>query len=144
MKTFHTVYNHENPVSPHGGVSMTDAQYKDECDINFILKSFAVGDTRAVRPTGITGDFSKVGDFSECLEIVNKAKDEFAALPSSLRDRFGNDPRAYVDFCLDPANVDECIRLGLREKVEAPSRTTNDILESIEKNLVTPNGENPA
>lgn len=141
---FKTIYSHESPVSPHGGASLTDQQYKDECNIDYILKSFrADGRVPNMKLAAVGGDFSDIGDFSRCLERINRAKDEFAALPSDIRDRFGNDPSSYVDFVLDPANTEECIRLGLKVKSEAPKRTSEEILESIEQ-IVTPKGETGA
>ena len=141
MKTFKTIYDHLHPISPSGGVSLTDQQYKDECDVNAILKSYRVtGFCPSIRPAAVGGDFSDVGDFAACLERINRAKEEFAALPSAIRDRFGNDPRTYVEFVLDPANTDECVRLGLKEKLVPPSRTTEQILESIESKVTAPKG----
>lgn len=138
---FLTIYNHAVVVSPHGGKSLTDQQYKDECDINRILKLYgATGRLPVNIREGVSGDFSEVGDFQQCLDKVNRAKDEFQSLPSEIRQRFGNDPVAYVDFVLDPKNMEECVRLGLREKPVVPTRSTNEILESIEKNVTPPKG----
>lgn len=140
-KKFHTVYEHSNPVSPHGGVSMTDQQYLKECDINCILKTYgATGRLPSNIREGVSGDFSEVGDFQFCLDKINRAKDEFAALPSEIRARFGNDPVSYVDFVLNPDNTDECIRLGLKEQV-VHKPTTEELLEDIKRNTakdVTP------
>lgn len=136
---FKTIYDHANPVSPHGDeVSLTDKQYKDECDINSIIKRYIEkGITPPVRSEGITGDFSDIGDFQHCLDKIERAKAEFEALPSEIRSRFGNEPHSYVDFVLDPKNEEECIRLGLKVRHEPPSRSTTEILESIEKSVTS-------
>lgn len=142
MPVFHTRYNHEHPVSPHGGVSMTDQQFLPDCDINCILKQFAVkGEARAVQ-SGVYGDFSTIGDFRDCLERINHAKGEFEALPADLRSRFGNDPVAYVDFVLNPENVNECVKLGLRV-VNMPAESAVDVLKQI-KDVVTPKETSPS
>lgn len=144
MKTFKTIYNHAKPISPNGGVSMTDQQYVKECDINTILKQYgATGRLPVDIREGVSGDFSGIGDYKDCLDRINHAKDSFAALPSTIRDRFGNDPTAYVEFVLDPANTDECIRLGLKVKPEPAPETEVDVLKRIEEK-VTPKGNNPA
>lgn len=141
---FRTIYNHARPVSPHGGVSMTDQQYKSECDVNVILKRYAV--TGQLPPsarskTPITGNFADIGDFKNCLDRINAAHDEFAALPAELRARFGNDPTTFVDFVLDERNVDECVKLGLRERPAAPEPTAVDVLKEIRDSVTTkPNG----
>lgn len=140
---FYTRYNHPDPVSPSGGVSLTDPQFVDECDVNKILKRFgATGELPRVSRSVVSGDFSDVGDFQSCLERINRAKDEFLSLPSDIRARFGNDPEAYVGFVLDPTNQDECIRLGLREKASV-IETELDVLKDIKK-AVTPKEDTSA
>lgn len=140
MSKFRTIYNHAVVSSPCGGVSLTDQQYKRDCDINCILKQFGATGRLPVCREGVSGDFSDIGDYQKCLDRINHAKDEFSALPSDLRARFGNDPTAYVRFCLDPANVDECVRLGLRVKPAPKEDTAVDVLKRIEKG-VTPKKE---
>lgn len=142
MAKFKTILNHARPISPHGGISMTDQQYLKDCDINYILRRYQATGDIPVSKSGVYGDFSDVGDFSTCLNKINKAKAEFEALPSDLRARFGNDPESYVAFCLDPANIDEAVRLGLRVKPAANPDTPVDVLKRIEK-AVTPKGDNP-
>lgn len=127
--SFHTIYSHAHPVSPHGDeVSLTDQQYLKDCDINTIMEKYRITGALpcTVHPEGVSGDFSDLGDFQICLDKINRGKAEFMSLPSALRNRFGNDPAAYVDFVLDPANQDECIKLGLREKPVADPKPVVD------------------
>ena len=52
----------------------------------------------------------------------------FMAFPSSVRDRFGNDPSALFAFVHDSSNRDEAISLGLigpPPKVEPPASPAN-------------------
>jgi len=35
------------------------------------------------------------------------------ALDARTRERFDNDPGAFVDFCLDPSNLEELRKMGL-------------------------------
>lgn len=137
---FNTIFNHPRPISPHGGdVSMTDPQFLSDCDINIIIKRFAAtGQLPPTRREGISGDFSDVGDFQQCLDRINRAKSEFEALPSDLRARFGNDPRSYVDFVLNPDNADECVRLGLRVLPDKHVDTAVDVLNRIDSKLTAP------
>lgn len=134
---FFTVFRHQDPKSNCGVKSLTQQQYKDDCEIESIMKRYQITGQLPPSRSVISGDFSDVGDYQACLDKVNKAKDEFAALPSSLRDRFGNDPSAYVDFILNPANVEECCKLGLMEKVEPPSDTAVDVLKRIESKVTS-------
>ena len=64
--------------------------------------------------------FSAVPDFQEALNIVNEANALFGSLSSDVRKRFDNDPAKFLEFCNDPANGDELVSLGLRERPQAP------------------------
>lgn len=115
---FLTKYSHANPVTVIDGVSMTDQQYRDECDIDIILKRYKVGQPLPTTArVGSYGDFTDFGDYQSCLERVRKADEDFKSLPASLRARFGNDPVAYYQFVLDPSNQEECVKLGIRQKI---------------------------
>lgn len=124
-------YNHSVPVSPVGEHSLTDPQFLKETDVNIILKKYRV---TGLLPTSdgypSYGDFSHLTDFSKCLDLVNDGQAAFSALPSDLRARFGHDSKAFFDFVLDPDNEDECIRLGLRERV-IKEETSVDVLKDI-------------
>lgn len=102
--------------------SLTQQQFRDECDINNILRNFGVTGhlpTTAVQP--MAGDFTEIGDYQEALEAVRASEENFLALPSSVRDRFQHDPRVFVDFCLNPANLEAVRELGLAPRPPAPT-----------------------
>jgi phage internal scaffolding protein len=94
--------------------SRTKQSFKEECDINTILKRFNITGQLPVGPLQPQyGDFSGVFDYQTALNAVIAAQDSFNALPATLRNRFANDPAAFVDFCSDESNREEMIRLGL-------------------------------
>lgn len=66
-------------------------------------------------------DVSEVPDYRGCLDLVIQAQQTFNELPSAVRERFQNDPAAFLDFVHNPANIDEMVRLGLASKREEPS-----------------------
>lgn len=101
----------------------TKQSFKDECDINLIMRRFEVtGDLAHVnRRTPIFGDFPSM-DFAEAMAIVIKAREDFASLSSEIRDRFANDPARLLHFLEDPANVDEAVKLGLAVR-KTPARS---------------------
>jgi len=104
--------------------SLTQQQFKDECDINNIMKSYQeTGTINHLNPrTAVYGDFHDVKDFKESLELVQAANETFMLLPATIRTRFENDPAKLVEFCNDPNNLEEAIQLGLAEK---PLQVTN-------------------
>lgn len=100
-----------------------------ECDINNILKHFSqTGQLTHVRANSAAGTYSDLPDnidFQESMNIIKQSETAFASLPAKVRDRFGNDPAAFLEFMADPNSQDEAIRLGLATRrpqpVAAPS-----------------------
>lgn len=107
--------------------SRTKQSFKDECDINKIMKRFkkVMGAEYLNRFNGYTGgqfgDFSNVTDYRTAIEQVSQARGVFEALPAKVRARFQNDAAEFLDFCHNPANVDEMVSLGLATK-RAPEK----------------------
>lgn len=104
------------------GPSLTKQSFKNECDINGIMKRFERTGiiTHNAKREGYFADVSVVPDFAEAVQAVRKAEDMFMSLPAKLRAEFDNDAAAYVRFCADPANKDRMIELGLMEKPVKP------------------------
>lgn len=107
--------------------SRTKQSFKDECDINNIVKSFrTVQDILNLTENGRKGVFADLPDpfeYQDGLNIVIQAEASFNALPSALRNRFENDPKQFLDFMSDPANQDEMIKLGLATDKRPPPST---------------------
>ena len=129
MPFVRTPYNYDvDQISEESGVlcnepSLTKQSFKDECDINHIVKMFGVTGKVPVTPLEPTyGDFSGVGDYHSALNQINAANEAFMALPSKLRAKFDHDPNALLNFLNNEANRDEAIELGLLngEPVAAP------------------------
>ncbi|AXH76089.1 MAG: internal scaffolding protein [Microviridae sp.] len=95
-----------------------------ECDINTILKQFSsTGQLTHVRANSAAGHYANLPDnidFQESMNIIKQSETAFASLPARVRDRFGNDPAAFLEFMADPNNQDEAIRLGLMTKRPEP------------------------
>lgn len=89
-------------------------EFKDECDINVLLRRFNV---TGQFPEGVRmptyGDFESVNDFHSAANAIAAARESFDVLPAEVRRRFNNDPGDFVDFCSDSKNRDEAVRLGL-------------------------------
>lgn len=113
-------YNYDrDAVSDETGLrcedaSLTKQSFKDEADINFIVRQF-----------GLTGqlpdnvripeyrDYDTVMDYHSAMNAVRDANVSFMQLPGELRARFHNDPQAFLAFCSDPSNGPEAVKLGL-------------------------------
>lgn len=59
-------------------------------------------------------------DYKESLDVISKADQAFAALPSAVRVRFNNDPLELLQFLQDPKNQQEAYDLGLSSTAPAP------------------------
>lgn len=95
--------------------SLTQQNFKEECDINNIVKKYEQrGFYENVNPIQPTyGDFSHVNDYLDALNRVSTAEEEFMALPADVRSRFANDPGQLIEFLNDEKNRDEAIKLHL-------------------------------
>lgn len=91
-----------------------DQSFRDECDINVILKRFGLG---YEIPPGIrlpqSGDFTGINNFHDAMNAMIEARENFAAWPAHIRAEFDNDPAKFHDFAVDPKNTQRMAELGL-------------------------------
>lgn len=108
--------------------TMTQQQFKDECDINNIMKKYSsTGQfTHLTSKQGVYADFTMITDYREMLETVQYAQDAFMSLPAEMRKRFDNDPGKLLEFIQDSNNYEEALTLGLvnERPGKKPSETT--------------------
>lgn len=112
--------------------TLAQQQFKDECDINNIMKRYAdTGQLTHLRnQTGVFADFSEIPDYQGSLNRVLDAQNAFMQLPAEVRTRFRNDPGYLIDFLQDPNNYDEALKLGLvNERQKTEVQKTNDLNE---------------
>jgi len=107
--------------------SLTQQQFKDECDINNIMKKYS--STREFQhltsKVGQYADFTKLTSYQDMLHSVLAAQDAFASLPAEIRKRFRNDPGELLAFIQDDKNYDEALKLGIVEsKTPKPNEQT--------------------
>lgn len=92
----------------------TKQSFKEECDINSILKKFErTGVVPGNAKTPKYGDFSEGTTYQEALNLVITAEQQFASLPARARERFQNDPAKFLDFATNASNADEMAKMGL-------------------------------
>lgn len=129
---FQTAFGSHRPDDLHFGedeVSLTHQSMKDECDINLIMARYqSTGLIEHVNQfEGNYGDFMDATDYHSAMNEVLAANDAFASLPSSIRERFSNDPAQFLDFVHDDKNRDEMIKMGL---IEEPILNVNSSVNS--------------
>jgi len=120
-----------------GGFKPTKTQqhFKEQCNINSIMKRFRkTGIAPLNKNSALYGDFSTVESYQDSLHKIMTAQEEFDSLPSTLRNRFKNDPANLIVFVTDENNSQEAIELGLLEKpVETPIPAGDSIPTEIPK-----------
>lgn len=100
--------------------SKAHQSFKDECDINGIVRRFGL---TGKMPDNFRapeyGDFSQVSDYQSALNAVIEAEKAFAAMPAGIRARFHNNPQNLLEFVAKAENRDEAEKLGLVNKITA-------------------------
>lgn len=121
-----------------GGESMTRQEFKDECDINTIVRRFGVtGQLPVDTRIPLNADFTAAMDFRESMQAMVEARESFDSLPSSIRARFHNDPAEFVDYCSERddrgtlVHSDELEKLGLREAPLPPAARLEDVVAAV-------------
>lgn len=130
--TFKTRFNPHPPrkyAFVPKGTSLTQQQFKEECDVNNILAKYKKTGmiSHINKHQGNFGDFSSVEDYQTSLDKLTTAQDSFNHLPSELRNRFENDPAKLIEFLQSKENYEESIKLGLRKK---PVPSTQEVIEN--------------
>jgi len=123
MTTFTTAYGPKlkSPIT-FNGTGRTKQSFKDECDINTIMKRFQV--------TGLIdfvndhepqyGDTSGI-NFHDSMNQVAVATSMFEDLPASTRKHFDNDPSKFIELVNDPDRIGEARELGLMGPERTPA-----------------------
>lgn len=117
--------------------SMTDQQWKDDCDVNHIMSRYVKTGhlTHLQKKPGMYADLSKITDLVGAYEDIHQAEEAFMALPSRLRNKFDNDPVKLVQYLQDPKNLEEAIKEQLipdpkKEKEKAPEAPSPEPAQS--------------
>lgn len=105
--------------SANGLPTLAQQQFRDECDINEIVRRFGLtGQVPENWATPVSGDFTGINDYHTALNALAESKEAFMQLPAALRTRFENDPGKLLAFLENDKNRDEGIKLGLIREPE--------------------------
>lgn len=118
------------------GVSMTQQQFKAECDVNNILAKYKRTGmlSHIQKHQGNFGDFSSIEDYQTSLGKLMQAQQSFESLPSELRAKFENDPAQLISFLSDEKNNAEAVKLGLKIERKAPETIQGAMEKALEAN----------
>jgi len=118
--------------------SLTQQQFKDQTDVNNIMKKYKDTNSIPYSPhrygRGISADNTMLPTYQESLDLIIKADESFASLSAATRKRFHNNPTEMINFLQDPNNKDEATKLGLLKTPETPQpNIQNEILNELKK-----------
>ena len=118
------------------GESMTQQQFKAECDVNNILAKYKRTGmlSHIQKHQGNFGDFSSIEDYQTSLGKLMQAQQSFESLPSELRAKFENDPAQLISFLSDEKNNAEAVKLGLKIERKAPETIQGAMEKALEAN----------
>lgn len=136
----YSFYTPHDPVQLDCGTELiTKQEFKDECDINNILRQFTL--------TGIIEHINKseasfvdlpdMSDFQSSLAIISEAEAAFASLPSKVRDRYQNDPAVFLGALADPSQKEFLTEVGVFQSPAKP-------VEGISRPEAPPAAQPPA
>lgn len=108
----------------------TKQAYKDEVDINTIVKRFGVtGQVPATRQAPLQGDFAAAMTYQDAMNALVRARESFDELSSDVRKRFHNDPAEFVAFVEDEKNAAEAVKLGIKLPPDRAARLAQEQLD---------------
>jgi len=107
--------DYERVVTPVGEKSRTKQSFKDDCDINLIVKRHAsTGLWDHLSPVAATfGDFSGSRDLQEAMEVVDLANASFAELPAAVRRLCDNNPVNLLSGLAEEESYEMLVAAGL-------------------------------
>lgn len=110
-------------TQPVGERTRTLQSFKDECDVNFIVRQFAGGGqfTHTSKAMPFFADVSEAGTLQESFTAVAEASEEFMGLTSDVRSAAGNDPVQFLRMLEDPDGRAILAEAGLVDRVEEPA-----------------------
>lgn len=113
--------------------SMTKQSFKDECDINNIVKRFEatgiVDHLNLKAAEGVYQDLPDPIDLQGALDVSRHASEAFAALPAVLRAHFDNDPVKFLDAVAYPTEATQnlFIEHGLATHLKPPAKAPEPV-----------------
>lgn len=104
-----SMYVKHEPIRVHfHKPSRTKQEFKNDCDINQILKRFSrtgVVPGTIKKPAFL--DCTTIPNLQDALHLMKDAEHAFMKLPAVVRKHFDNNAIAFVDYALDPKNIDQ-------------------------------------
>lgn len=131
------------------GPSAAQQHFKEECDVNVVVKRYARGDTSVVNPREPQyGDFSMADELLSAHLQVEAAEQEFLSLPAEVRRAAGDSMEGLLRMLatedgayeLQEAGYD----LGLPDREEAPEEAAQAASQPVAAPVAASGNSPPA
>lgn len=114
MPKFYTSFVRPPRVSSDvGGESLTQQQFAQECDINYIVRRAQRTGVVPIVPKELVFGVDDGMSFQDRMNNLSAVKEYFMSLPSEMRMKWSNDVAAFCAWMSDEANMGEAVKLGL-------------------------------
>lgn len=127
------------------GHSMTQQQFKQECDINYILSRYSetgcCDHVMNKEPRYMDCSSLTAKTFQDHLEFAFDFEEHFDSLPQEIRDRFEDDPTLMMEYLSDESNYDEAVKLGILASDGSSEVTQRSEVPVSDQALQTPSLE---
>lgn len=108
--------------------SLTQQQFKDECEIESLLKAHNLGQVMGIlnnhQRQPLYGDVSDIPDFHDSQNHVARATEYFQGLPSDVRAQFNNNLGEFLSALNNPSAREALTDMGVLKKAadKAPDK----------------------
>ena len=111
--------------------SLTQQQFKDECEIESLLKAHNLGQVMGIlnnhQRQPLYGDVSDIPDFHDSQNHVARATEYFNGLPSDVRAQFDNSLAKFLTTLNDPSAREALTDMGVLKKTSNPAADKADV-----------------
>lgn len=114
----------------HTGLGETQQQFRDECDINLVLKKYGVHESYVPEEVAIAADYfrdvSQVPmSITDAFDAVDEAKEMFLMLPAEARRAVGDDPVQLFRMAQTEEGLAKLSEFGFGVSPQQPPKTSN-------------------
>lgn len=129
MKSGNAYIPHDRVTSDPSGKSRTKQAFREETDINHILRKAEKGLLleHVNQHQGQYGDFIDALDYHTALNRISEAKTAFMTIPADVRANFDNDPQKFLAYAQDPDNIEGMREMGLAPDDPNPPEATANV-----------------
>lgn len=115
--------------------SLTQQQFKDECEIESLLKAHNLGQVMGILNNHgqqpLYGDVSEIPDFHASQNHVARATEYFEGLPSDVRSRFNNSLSEFLTTLNNPDAREALTEMGVLKAADKAADVVQPVVPPV-------------